>query len=92
MIKNGLRWYKLLDGDESDIEYFELDPDERPEIDEETYNDYLEMYNFRKKHPKKQTETNIKNKIKLNMYNKREIPIENYKKIEDLNKKVLLIE
>jgi hypothetical protein len=50
------------------------------------------MYNFRKKHPKKQTETNIKNKIKLNMYNKREIPIENYKKIEDLNKKVLLIE
>ena len=92
MIKNGLRWYKLLDGDEADIEYFELDPDERPQIDQETYNDYLEMYNFRKKHPKKQTEKNIKEKIKLNMYNKREIPIENYKQIENFDKKVMLIE
>ena len=92
MIKNGLRWYKLLDGDEDDVEYFQLDPDDRPEIDQETYNDYVEMYNFRKKHPKKQTEKHIKEKIKLNMYNKREIPIENYKKIEDLSKKVLLIE
>ena len=92
MIKNGLRWYKLLDGDEDDVEYFQLDPDDRPEIDQETYNDYVEMYNFRKKHPKKQTEKHIKDKIKLNMYNKREIPIENYKKIEDMSKKVLLIE
>jgi hypothetical protein len=92
MIKNGLRWYKLLDGDEADIEYFELEPDERPQIDQETYNDYLEMYNFRKKHPKKQTEKNIKEKIKLNMYNKREIPIENYKQIENIDKKVMLIE
>ena len=92
MIKNGLRWYKLLDGDEDDVEYFQLDPDDRPEIDQETYNDYVEMYNFRKKHTKKQTEKHIKEKIKLNMYNKREIPIENYKKIEDMSKKVLLIE
>ena len=68
MIKNGLRWYKLLDNDESDIEYFELDPEDRPEIDQETYNDYLEMYNFRKRHSKKQTEAFIKNKIKLNMF------------------------
>jgi hypothetical protein len=50
------------------------------------------MYNFRKKHPKKQTEKNIKEKIKLNMYNKREIPIENYKQIENIDKKVMLIE
>jgi hypothetical protein len=41
MIKNGLRWYKLLDSDESDIEYFTLDPDDRPELDDSTYNDYV---------------------------------------------------
>ena len=92
MIKNGLRWYKLLDGDEDDIEYFELEPSDRPQIDDETYQSYLDMYNFRKKHPKKLTEKNIKEKIKLNMYNKREVPITNYKQIEDLSKKILLIE
>jgi hypothetical protein len=82
MIKNGIRWYKLLSDDEPDVDYFTLDPEDRPEIDDDTYNDYVEMQEFRKKHPKKETENNIKNKIKLNMYNKREIPIENYKKIE----------
>jgi hypothetical protein len=92
MIKNGMRWYKLLDADEPDVEYFETDPEDRPEIDKETYNDYLEMYNFRKKHPRKTTELNIKNKLKLNMYNKRNIPIENFKHIEDSNKKLLTIE
>lgn len=90
IIKNGMRWYKLLDGDESDIEYFEMDPEERPEIDEETYNDYLEMYNFRKRHQKKETEKHIKDKMKLNMYNKKSIPIENYKKIESESKKLLI--
>ena len=92
MIRNGIRWYKLLDSDESDIEYFELDPEDRPEIDKETYQDYLEMYNFRKSHPKKETETNIKNKMKLNMYNKREIPINNFKQIETDNKNNFVIE
>ena len=82
MIRNGMRWYKLLDSDESDIEYFELDPEDRPFIDEETYQDYLEMYNFRKSHPKRLTESHIKNKMKLNMYNKRDIPINNFKQIE----------
>jgi hypothetical protein len=82
-IKNGMRWFKLLDGDDEDIEYFTKEPDERPQIDDETYQDYLEMYNFRKRHDKKQTELNIKNKIKLNMYNKRNIPIDNYKQIEN---------
>ena len=38
------------------------------------------------------TEKNIKEKIKLNMYNKREIPISNYKQIEDSSKNVMLIE
>jgi len=93
MIKNGMRWYKLLNEDEPDTEYFTLEEDERPKIDEQTYCDYLEMQEFRKKHPKKQTETNIKNKIKLNIYNKREIPIENYKKITNIDmNKVKLIE
>jgi hypothetical protein len=92
MIRNGIRWYKLLDSDESDVEYFELDPEDRPEIDKETYQDYLEMYNFRKSHPKKETETNIKNKMKLNMYNKREIPINNFKQIETDNKNNFVIE
>jgi len=92
MIKNGLRWYKLLDGDEDDVEYFQMEPEDRHEIDEETYQDYLEMYNFRKRHPKKQTEKNIKEKIKLNMYNKRDLPISNYKQIEDISKKNMLIE
>ncbi len=81
MIRNAMRWYKLLDNEETDIEYFELDEEDRPEIDEQTYNDYLEMQEFRKKHPKKSTELNIKNKMKLNIYNKKDIPIENYKKI-----------
>jgi len=81
MIKNGMRWYKLLSEDEPDIDYFTLNETERPEIDKETYNDYLEMQEFRKSHPKKQTECNIKNKMKLNIYNKRKIPIENYKKL-----------
>ena len=53
---------------------------------------YVEMQEFRKKHPKKETESNIKNKVKLNMYNKREIPIENYKKIELDNKTNFMIE
>ncbi len=91
MIKNGMRWYKLLDADEPDVEYFETDPEERPQIDKETYNDYLEMYNFRKKHPRKTTELNIKNKLKLNMYNKRDMTIENFKHIEDKNKKTQLL-
>jgi len=81
MIKNGMRWYKLLSGEELDVEYFELEPKDRPVIDKETYQDYLEMQEFRKKHPKKQLENHIKNKMKLNIYNKREIPIENFKKI-----------
>ena len=92
MIKNGIRWYKLLSGDEPDIDYFTLDPEDRPEIDDDTYNDYVEMQEFRKKHPKKITESNVKNKVKLNMYNKREIPIENYKKIELDNKTNFMIE
>ena len=82
MIKNGIRWYKLLSDDEPDVDYFTLEPEDRPEIDDDTYNDYVEMQEFRKKHPKKETEVNIKNKIKLNMYNKREIPISNYKQLE----------
>jgi len=93
MIKNGMRWYKLLSEDEPDIDYFTLDETDRPEIDEQTYNDYLEMQEFRKSHPKRQTECNIKNKMKLNIYNKREIPIENYKKITNIDmNKVKLIE
>ena len=88
MIKNGIRWYKLLSGDEPDIDYFTLEPEDRPQIDPETYNDYIEMQEFRKKHPKKETESNIKNKVKLNIYNKRELPIENFKKIESLNKNI----
>ena len=43
------------------------------------------MQDFRKKHPKKETETNIKNKIKLNIYNKKDIPINNYKKITNID-------
>ena len=89
MIKNGMRWYKLLDDETPDIDYFELDPEDRPEIDEDTYNEYYEMYEFRKRHPKKDRESNIKNKIKLNMYNKREIPINNYKQVETDSKKLL---
>ncbi len=50
MIKNGLRWYKLLDDDSPDVDYFELEPDDRPEIDETTYNEYYEMYQFRQRH------------------------------------------
>jgi hypothetical protein len=85
MIKNGIRWYKLLNDDEPDVDYFTLEPDDRPEIDNDTYNDYLEMQKFRKSHPKKETELHIKNKVKLNIYNKREIPIQNYKQIEEHN-------
>ncbi len=92
MIKNGIRWYKLLDINEPDVDYFTLEPENRPIIDEETYKDYVEMQEFRKKHPKKETEYNIKNKMKLNMYNKRQIPIHNYKKIELRNEKILLLE
>lgn len=92
MIKNGIRWYKLLSGDEPDVDYFTLDPEDRPEIDDDTYNDYVEMQEFRKKHPKKETESNIKNKVKLNMYNKREMPIENYKRIEFEDKRKLILE
>ena len=55
-----------------------MDPDDRPEIDETTYNEYYEMYQFRQRHPRKDREPNIKNKMKLNMYNKREIPINNF--------------
>ena len=90
MIKNALRWYKLLDEDAPDIEYFEMDEEDRPNIDKETYNEYYEMYEFRKKHPRKERELNIKNKIKVNMYNKREIPISNYKQIEIDSKNILL--
>ena len=89
-IKNGMRWFKLLDGDNEDVEYFETEPDERPIIDKETFQDYLEMYNFRKRHDKKQTESNIKNKIKINMYNKKYIPIDNYKQVIDNNEKKLI--
>ena len=56
MIRNAMRWYKLLDTNAPDIEYFELDKEDRPEIDDKTYNDYLEMQEFRKKHPQKQTD------------------------------------
>jgi hypothetical protein len=90
MIKNGLRWYKLLDDETPDVDYFELEPDDRPEIDETTYNEYYEMYQFRQRHPRKDREPNIKNKMKLNMYNKREIPINNFKQIETESKKILL--
>jgi len=92
MIKNGLRWYKLLDDNAPDIEYFRLDEEDRPPIDESTYADYLEMHEFRKKHPKKETKTHIKNKVKLNIYNKRDMPIDNFKQLEDSTKKTLLIE
>jgi len=92
IIKNGIRWYKLLSGDELDVDYFTLEPEDRPEIDQDTLNDYLEMQEFRKKHPKKETETHIKNKVKLNMYNKRDIPIENYKQIEFEDKKKFILE
>ena len=93
MIKNGIRWYKLLDESEPDTDYFILDEDDRPQIDESIYNDYLEMQEFRKAHPKKQTESNIKNKMKLNIYNKREIPIDNYKKITNIDmEKMKMIE
>ncbi len=85
MIKNGIRWYKLLSEDKPDVDYFLLDPEDRPEIDNDTYNDYVEMQEFRKKHPQKETELNIKNKVKLNIYNKREIPIENYKQISNID-------
>ena len=90
MIKNGIRWYKLLDTNAPDLEYFELEPEDRPEINEDIYNDYLEMYNFRQRHPKKEAETNIKNKMKLNIYNKREIPIDNYKKITNIDMSKLI--
>jgi hypothetical protein len=90
MIKNGMRWYKLLDDDASDIEYFEMDVEDRPQINEETYNDYLEMYNFRKKHQKKQTEDDLRCKMKLNIYNKRDIPICNYKQISNIDMNKLL--
>ena len=43
------------------------------------------MYNFRQKHHKKDTETNIKNKIKLNIYNIKDIPINNYKKTTNID-------
>ena len=70
-----------------------MDKEDRPEIDEQTYQDYLEMQEFRKKHPKKQLETHIKNKMKINIYNKREIPMENYKKItSDNSNKIKQIE
>jgi hypothetical protein len=90
MIKNGMKWYKLLDDATPDVDYFELEENDRPKIDEQTYNEYLEMYKFRQRHPKNERESNIKNKMKLNMYNKREIPINNYKKIENESKKLLL--
>ena len=51
-IKNGIRWYKLLDESEPDTDYFILDEESRPQIDEFQYNDYLEMQEFRKSHPK----------------------------------------
>ena len=41
MIKNGMRWYRLLSGDEPDVEYFTLDPDDRPVLDDDIYNDYV---------------------------------------------------
>lgn len=40
---NDMIWYKLLSDDEHNVEYYELDENDRPEIYEETYNDYLEM-------------------------------------------------
>jgi hypothetical protein len=93
VIKNGMRWFKLLDESQPDVEYFELDPEDRPEIDEKTYRDYLEMQEFRKKHPKKETEIHIKNKTKINIYNKRDIPINNYKNLCNVDmSKIKLIE
>ena len=59
----------------------------------ELLKEYEEMRIFRQKHPKKPTEIIIKNKTKINMYNKRDIPIENYKKISNIDVgKIKLIE
>ena len=93
IIKNGMRWFKLLDESKPDVDYFELEPEDRPEIDYKTYQDYLDMQEFRAKHPKKETETHIKNKTKINMYNKRDIPINNYKNLCQIDmSKIKLIE
>lgn len=81
MIKRSMRWYKLLDDYQPDIEYFELDIDERPQISAELQKEYEEMYKFRKKHPKKETEILFKNRIKINLYNKKSIPISTYKNL-----------
>ena len=83
MIKKGMRWFKLLDDYEPDVEYFSMDLKDRPEISKEILKEYEEMIKFRKAHPKKETEITIKNKTKINMYNKRKIPIENFKKISN---------
>jgi hypothetical protein len=96
MIHNAMRWYKLLDNEETYIKYFELDEEDKPEIDEQTYNDYLEMLEFRKNILKNLPSSLLKtkqNKMKFNIYNKREIPINNCFQLEDNNQfnKTLLI-
>ena len=81
MIKKGMRWFKLLDDYEPDVEYFSLEPEDRPQIQRELLIEYEEMIKFRKAHPKKETTETLKNKTKINMYNKKDIPINNYRKI-----------
>ena len=80
MIKKGMRWFKLLDDYEPDVEYFALEPEDRPIIELKLLIEYEEMIKFRKAHPKKETEETLKNRTKINMYNKKDIPITNYKK------------
>jgi hypothetical protein len=81
MIKKSMKWFKLLDDYQPDIEYFELDIDDRPKISEELQKEYEEMYQFRKKHPKKETENILKNRVKINLYNKKSIPINTFKNL-----------
>lgn len=82
IIRNGMRWIKLLDDNAPDVEYFNQDEEDREEIDEKTLKEYKDMQEFRRKHPKIEIEKRIKNKIKNTLYNKKELPIENYKKID----------
>ena len=85
MIKKGMRWFKLLDDYEPDVEYFEMDVEDRPKIELELLKEYEDMRIFRQSHPKKETEEAIKNRIKINMYNKRDIPISNYRQISNID-------
>jgi len=96
IIKNGMRWIKLLDDYADDIEYFAQDEEDREEIDKNTLKEYQEMQIFRKKHPKTKTEKRIKEGLKKSMYNNKGIPlktwnlIKNYKKIYEENNDLFL--